>query len=412
MHSPLKEIPAAFICPLCKKILDDAVKMPGDVQSYDRSCLRTMFEAKGQSLRAESVLCLESDRPLVKAIREWHSKQPRLPSFPQTPLDTGPSSYAATAAASPSFAAPSSAAAAAAPPFLVPPSFPIIPRKDLAFEKEIVRSEFASVSQGKWISLGVSVAIKQIGDGKEFSLKAQDDLGGEAQILGGLRHPNIIVLYGLVTEVPQCIVMEWGERSLYDLLSSSEEIRWQRRHYYARDMVSGLKYLHDNGILHRNLKSANVFVQKNSAKLADFGLAKKSQSVHTVKCYAGSVLVDNSPWAAPELQTDALPVFDRRTDMYAYAMTLWEMAARDIPFKGEERQVLIAKFVESEGVKPRPPFPSKLKQGTVFQQIMEECWISPAVERPSADSVLKRLLKEIADFEAKNEVKVPKCVLQ
>jgi serine/threonine protein kinase len=339
--------------------------------------------------------------PASLSTRPPHSDT-EVPSAPPSP----PSSAALQGAAiSPLQLGPGVASPAVATPSS---RFQVIAPEKLSFGKELGRGCFGVVSRGKWASNPVAIKklLAQIND--QQTRKAFEE---EARIIGGLNHPNIIILYGVVTQEPQCMVMQLMDGSLYELLHSSQKIGWQKRHRHAKDIASGLAYLHDQKIVHRDLKSQNILLKNGSAVISDFGLAKPSNSAMTIRHVGDSFPEGDFPWMAPELHIEDRAIYTRHTDMYAYAMILWEMASREIPFKDQNAGQLIIQFSTCGGIAPRPPFPPKLKKDSVFHQIMESCWVMPPENRPRPNVIVERLLTEINAFEEAEKAKKG-CFLQ
>jgi len=119
------------------------------------------------------------------------------------------------------------------------------------------------------------------------------------------------------------------------------------------DASAGLQYLHQNGIIHRDLKSLNVLLDKKCrAQLADFGLSKvrsqtTSQSTLQVK---GTI-----QFLAPELLDTFKPKYHIKTDVYALGMVLWELATHEIPYGDTNSDVIIHLVKEGQ----RAEFPDE-----------------------------------------------------
>ena len=97
------------------------------------------------------------------------------------------------------------------------------------------------------------------------------------------------------------------------------------------DLCYGLRFLHSKTILHRNLKSFNVLLDdKLWAKLSDFGLSKvKSRTAYISTVSRGGTIA----WMTPELFS-LKPKYSPLSDVYAYGMTAWELASRELPYRG------------------------------------------------------------------------------
>lgn len=93
------------------------------------------------------------------------------------------------------------------------------------------------------------------------------------------------------------------------------------------DIVSGLQYIHDNGIMHRDLKPSNIFIDKdNRAKIGDFGFARKYRISHADKTSENESFSKNlgtDLYIAPEVKNST--VYDNKADIYSLGMILFEM---------------------------------------------------------------------------------------
>jgi serine/threonine protein kinase len=147
----------------------------------------------------------------------------------------------------------------------------------------------------------------------------------------------------------------------------------------GQDIGQGLKYLHGRNIVHADLKSLNVLLDKEKhALLADFGLASvKKENMEqyyqdTTKA-KGSLL-----WMAPELFEQGRHTF--ATDMYSFGVVLWEIATHHLPFQefNWEVPVLIAQI--SKGT--RDKFPEDTPGE--YQDLAKKCWDGDPKTRPNA----------------------------
>jgi len=207
-----------------------------------------------------------------------------------------------------------------------------------------------------------------------------------------LRSPFIVQFFGYCISPHKCLVMEYMPKgSLYAVLHSNQVLNWTIRIKVAFEISAGLSFLHQEKILHRDIKSLNVLLnQEWGAKLSDFGLSKvknESQSTSTVKSSVGTVA-----WMAPELSfTDdgCTPA----SDIYSLGVTLWELAAREIPFKKVAKPALIPMRAQA-GYRDDIPSDCPAKLNSLIQA----CWATEPSQRPDAEQVATFMKSEQTDF--------------
>ncbi len=172
----------------------------------------------------------------------------------------------------------------------------------------------------------------------------------EAQAIAQMRHPNIVNVYdfGEHDGTPYMIIEYVPGGSLANKLSQGP-LDPAASLKYLRGIASGLDYAHGLGIVHRDVKPANVLLEKDDTPvLADFGLAKLLQG-SSLKSMTG-VTTGTPAYMAPEQVTGGKvgPAADR----YALATIAYEMLAGVIPFDGEGLMELLYAHVHRE---PAPP---------------------------------------------------------
>ena len=268
----------------------------------------------------------------------------------------------------------------------------LIPAAKLQYGLPIGEGGFGQVCRGRWGS--VEVAIKRL-HLKSLTERTEEALTGEAKTMAALRHPNVIRFYGLCMEPGHySIVMELALKgSLYQLLHSKSEIPWKIRYSIAMDIGAGLQYLHDKAIVHRDLKSLNVLLDGNlRAQLTDFGLAQVKIETKT-KTAQPEKSVGTRPWMAPEL-FGLRPKYSFQSDIYAYGMTLWEIAAREIPYAGVKDEDIVRNVEKGD----REEIPKDAPKG--FAQLIGLCWAQRTEQRPKAEQVVLELERIAAGQEA------------
>ena len=144
-------------------------------------------------------------------------------------------------------------------------------------------------------------------------------------------------------------------------------------------------------IIHRDLKSPNILLANNHvdsnqdivAKVADFGLS--SSIFHT----ATGREVFNPMWLAPEMMTKGQPEYTEKADIYSYAIILWELITRAIPF--EEYNYTFHSLLEEDIINRqlRPTIPSHTPP--LYAKLITDCWQANPQKRPSFTEILKKL---------------------
>jgi serine/threonine protein kinase/ABC-type branched-subunit amino acid transport system substrate-binding protein len=177
---------------------------------------------------------------------------------------------------------------------------------------------------------GADVAIKKLKVPK-MNKQQLDEFLQEAAVMVGLRHPNIVLFMGVCVDPPElCIITEFMMRgSLYDVLHNDKlQLPFPLLRSMIIDVLKGLQFIHSAGIIHRDLKSPNLLVDKNwTIKIADFGLScAKSESKDDAQI---SLL-----WTAPEILLQDKGCYTEKSDVYSFAVIMWEIMSRQTPFEG------------------------------------------------------------------------------
>lgn len=261
---------------------------------------------------------------------------------------------------------------------------------DLQLGKELGRGSYAVVYQGTWRK-HTGVAVKQLLSG-DISEEAKKEFEAESQTMAGLRSPYIVQFYGYCVSPKHCIVMEhMPNGSLFDVLKDKKQpLDWAIRIRIAIEIASGVAFLHQEHIIHRDIKSLNVLLDRSyGAKLADFGLAKVKIETksHIMTTKAGGTIA----WMAPELFRRQA-VYSQKSDIYSLGITFWELAARKVPYSGEVQEAISTFVRDGEREDIPKDCPPKLAS------LITACWAGPADKRPDADSVVTYLKSDQTNF--------------
>jgi serine/threonine protein kinase len=182
----------------------------------------------------------------------------------------------------------------------------------------------------------------------------------EAQVLGALNHPNIAHLLGFEDAGPvHAIVMELVEGpTLADRLAQGP-IPHDESIAIARQIIDALEAAHDQGIVHRDLKPANVKVRDDgTVKVLDFGLAKALDSTDsptsslsnsptiTARATQLGMILGTAAYMSPE-QARGRSV-DRRADIWAFGVVLYEMLTGCRAFEGDDVSITLAGVLKED----------------------------------------------------------------
>ncbi|KAJ4963689.1 hypothetical protein NE237_023628 [Protea cynaroides] len=146
---------------------------------------------------------------------------------------------------------------------------------------------------------------------------------------------------------------------------------------YTRQILNGLKYLHDRNVVHRDIKCANILVHTSgSVKLADFGLAKTK--LNEVKSCKGTAF-----WMAPEVVNRKMHGYGLAADIWSLGCTVLEMLTRQIPYSPLEWMQALFKI--GQGIPP--PIPDSLSIDA--RDFIHQCLQVNPENRPTAAQLLK-----------------------
>jgi eukaryotic-like serine/threonine-protein kinase len=164
------------------------------------------------------------------------------------------------------------------------------------------------------------------------SADAKDRFMREARAAGALQHPNIVTIYDLGESDPQLfIAMELVDgRDLSSLIALSEPLALERKLDIVIEVLQGLSYAHERGVIHRDIKPSNVRIASDgSVKIMDFGIARLQSGDVT----GSGAIVGTPTYMAPEQITNG--AITPATDIFAVGCVLYELLAYHKPFEAE-----------------------------------------------------------------------------
>ena len=216
---------------------------------------------------------------------------------------------------------------------------------------ELGRGAMGVVYKAKDPTIGRTVALKTMRldvhglDAAEMVRRFQN----EARAAGVLSHPNIVTIYDAGQhDGIFYIAMEFIQgTTLHELIAEKHILTTEEVIQYSRQICRGLDYAHSHGIVHRDVKPANIMITGNgTVKIMDFGIAKAGGSMTST----GQVL-GTPNYMAPE-QVKGRPL-DGRSDLFSFGVILYEMLTGEKPFVGQNVTTIIYKIVNENPIAPR-----------------------------------------------------------
>uniref|UniRef100_A0A3P9KL85 non-specific serine/threonine protein kinase n=1 Tax=Oryzias latipes TaxID=8090 RepID=A0A3P9KL85_ORYLA len=271
-----------------------------------------------------------------------------------------------------------------------------IPFEQLEIGEMIGKGRFGRVYHGRWHG-EVAIRLIDIERDNEDQLKA---FKREVMAYRNTRHENVVLFMGACMSPPHLAIITslCKGRTLYSVVRDAKvALDVNKTRQIAQEMVKGMGYLHAKGILHKDMKSKNVFYDNGKVVITDFGLFTISGVLQ-----AGSRREDKlripSGWLchlapeiiqqlSPDTEEDKLP-FSKQSDVFAFGTIWYELHAREWPYKSQPAEVIIWQI--GSGMKPNL---AQTGMGKEILDILLLCWGYKQEERPSFSKLVDLLEK-------------------
>jgi tetratricopeptide (TPR) repeat protein len=231
----------------------------------------------------------------------------------------------------------------------IPPQTPLPTFGRYEIKRKIDEGGFGAVYEAYDPQLDRTVALKLLKLRTELEIEQFEN---EARLVAGLRHPNIISVHelGVLGKQPYFSMDFIEGKTLRDLLNEKGRIPVEEAFRIAAEVADALAYAHSHGIIHRDMKLENVFVDtQDRIYVGDFGIAKE------VKGATGQVtssrVVGTPHYMSPE-QANGRKL-DARSDIWALGVMLYEMLCGTCPFVGRSTVDIFKKIWFAEPVSLR-----------------------------------------------------------
>ncbi|KAJ6797299.1 mitogen-activated protein kinase kinase kinase 3-like [Iris pallida] len=218
--------------------------------------------------------------------------------------------------------------------------------------------------------------LKQLNQASFFSILSNIEI----TLLSQLSHPNIVQYFGseLVDDTLSVYLEYVSGGSIHKLLQEYGPFREPVIRSYARQIISGLAYLHGRNTIHRDIKGANILVDPNGeVKLADFGMAKHISAYTSIRSFKGSPY-----WMAPEVIMNGNG-YNLSVDIWSLGCTILEMATSKPPWSQFEGVAAIFKIGNSKDI---PDIPDHLSSDA--KSFLKLCLQRDPSARPTAFQLL------------------------
>ncbi|MHC4777519.1 MAG: serine/threonine-protein kinase, partial [Planctomycetota bacterium] len=259
--------------------------------------------------------------------------------------------------------------------------------------EEIGRGGMGVVYKAFHPQLKRTVALKVLIAGEDASEEAIARFHREAESVAKLgHHPNIVPVYDIGAHGNRhYFAMHLVEGKPLDELIDAEEITPKSAARITRKLAEALHHAHGTGVLHRDVKPANILVTNaGEPQLTDFGLAKDVTAESSMT--RSGVTLGTPSYMPPEQADGRVDEIDERSDVYSLGATFYEMLTTRPPFDGATVAEVIHKVLFRDPVPPRRGNPAVLRD---LETICLAC-LEKAPERRYGDA--KELAEDLGRF--------------
>ncbi|XP_063363991.1 kinase suppressor of Ras 2-like [Cydia amplana] len=267
-----------------------------------------------------------------------------------------------------------------------------IPYDELILLDVIGKGRFGTVYRGCWHG-AVAVKLLHVQTLSDHAIPL-DTFKHEVATFRKTRHENLVLFMGACMKPPRLAIVTslCGGMTLHmHIHLRKDKFNPNKSLSIAQQVTQGMGYLHARGILHKDLRTKNIFVENGRAIITDFGLFSV-----TKLCFGNNARGDSLGippgwlcYLAPELMRALRPhtslhlPFSKQTDVYAFGTVWYELLCLDFPFKGQPAEAII--WQVGKGVKQALGNMSSTKD---VKDMLMSCWAYQPSSRPDFASLL------------------------
>jgi serine/threonine-protein kinase len=259
-------------------------------------------------------------------------------------------------------------------------------------EQTLGAGGMGEVYRARDMRLERTVAIKMLPRASAGDFSTRRRFLNEARTASALNHPNIVALYDICTDEDiDFLVMEFVDGRTLRNLVQREVLSFERLALLGSQVAMALGAAHAAGIIHRDIKSANIMVNNaGQAKVLDFGLAKATHGeVDAQLTMAGQVL-GTAAYMSPE-QTRGEEL-DHRSDLFSFGCVLYEAATGHLPFRAASLLGLMHEIATND---PEPPSVYRPELPPEFVRLVMRCLAKDRADRPDSAVELATELRSL-----------------
>ncbi|XP_043910580.1 kinase suppressor of Ras 1 isoform X3 [Protopterus annectens] len=272
-----------------------------------------------------------------------------------------------------------------------------IPFEQVELGELIGKGRWGKVYKGKWHG-EVAIRLLEIDGNNQDHLKL---FKKEVMNYRQTRHENVVLFMGACMHPPHLAIITsfCKGRTLHSVVRDPQTaVDINKTRQIAQEVIKGMGYLHAKGIVHKDLKSKNIFCENGKVVITDFGLfgisgvvqeGRRENELRLPRGWLSYLAPEIVREMSPGRDEDKLP-FSKAADVYAFGTIWYELQARDWPFKNQPAEPIIWQVGSGEGVKH---LLTTISLGKEVTEILSACWSFDPCERTSFTQLMEMLEK-------------------